>query len=127
MKLKTLFTIYALVGIIFGLGFLLVPDQVISSFGEILGDSGRWVTRYLGATYIGISVVVWSARNASKGEALKAMVLGFFVGNIICLIASVFDVMDAEGNALDWLTVVVFLFFSVGFGYFQFVKPASSG
>jgi hypothetical protein len=26
-------------------------------------------------------------------------------------------------NALGWLTVAVYLFYALGYGYFQFVKP----
>jgi hypothetical protein len=122
MKLKTLFTIYALVGIIFGLAFLLVPDQAISSYGESLGDPGRNVTRYLGATFIGLSILAWTVRNETKGQGLWSIVLGFFVASAIGLVVSIFDVMDAEGNVLDWLTVVLYLFYTISFGYHQFIK-----
>ena len=126
MKLKTLFTLYAVVGIIFGVGFLLFPDQLVSSYGESLGDAGTNVARYLGATFIGISVLTWSVRNAPPGEARRGIVLGFFVANAIGLIASVVDALDAEGNELDWLTVAIYLIFFVGFGYFRFGKRTDS-
>jgi len=124
MKLKTLLTIYAVIGLLFGLGFLLVPEQLISSYAVSLGEPGKWVGRYFGATLIGISILAWSVRNVPYGEASKGIILGLTVGNLLGLIVGIFDVIDAAGNWMDWLNLLVYLFFTVSFGYFQFVKAA---
>jgi hypothetical protein len=126
MKLGTLLAIAAVIGFIFGLGFILVPAQTLAMYGTTLDESGQWVARYLGSAFIGIAVVSWFARNAAQNGAMRAIILGFFVLNITGLIVAVLDALSGTGNALIWLNVVIFLFFALGFGYFQFIKPAES-
>jgi hypothetical protein len=38
----------------------------------------------------------------------------------------VWDAFAGDGNALSWVTVVIYLFLTLGFAYFQFVASPSS-
>ncbi len=126
MKFSTFMAIAAVLAFLFGLGFLLLPEQVLASYGITLEAAGQWVGRYLGSAFLGISVVTWLARNAEKGATLRAIVLGFFVLGATGLVVAILDLIYGEGNALAWSTVAIYLFLTVGFGYFQFVKPVGS-
>ena len=126
MKLGTFMAIAAVIAFIFGLAFILVPVQTMAMYGVTLDESGQWLGRFLGSAYIGIAVVGWFARNAAQNGALRAIVLGFFVLSITGLIVAVLDGLSGSGNALVWSTVVIYLFLALGFGYFQFKKPAGS-
>jgi hypothetical protein len=126
MKFNTFMAIAAVIAFLFGLGFLLLPEQVLASYGVTLETAGQWVARYLGSAFIGISVLTWLARNAEKGPALRAIVLGFFFLGATGLVVAILDLIYGAGNALAWSTVAVYLFLAVGFGYYQFVKPAGS-
>lgn len=126
MKLNTFMAITAVIALVFGLGFLLFPAQLIESYGVTLGEPGRWVGRYLGAALIGISAVAWLARNAEQGAALRAIVLGDLVLAALLLVVAILDMLYGQGNVLLWLNIAVGLFLTVGFGYFQFVKPVGS-
>ncbi len=126
MKLNTFMAITAVIALVFGLGFLLFPAQTIESYGVTLGEPGEWVGRYLGAALMGISVVTWRARNAEQGAALRAVVLGNLVLAALTLAVAILDMIYGQGNALMWLNIAVGLFLTVGFGYFQFVKPVGS-
>jgi hypothetical protein len=54
-----------------------------------------------------------------------AIILALFVydaiGFIVILIASIGGLL----NALGWLVAVIYLFFTLGFGYFLMKKPAA--
>ena len=126
MKLGTFMAIAAVIAFVFGLAFILVPVQTMSMYGETLDVGGQWVGRYLGSAFIGIAVVNWFARNAAQNGAKSAIVLGFFVLSITGLIVAVLHGLYGSGNALVWSTVVIYLFLALGFGYFQFTKPAGS-
>ena len=126
MKLSTFMAIAAVIAFVFGLAFILVPAQVMSLYGVTLGAAGQWVGRYLGSAFIGIAVLTWFGRNATQGDARRAIVLGVFVLSVTGLIVAVLDTMYGSGNALVWSTVAIYLFLTVGFGYFQFAKPPSS-
>ena len=126
MKLGTFMAIAAVIAFVFGLAFILVPVQTMAMYGVTLDESGLWLGRFLGSAFIGIAVVSWFARNAAQNGAMRAIVLGFFVLSITGLIVAVLDGLYGSGNALVWSTVVIYLFLSLGFGYFQFTKPAGS-
>jgi hypothetical protein len=126
MKFSTFMIIAAILGLIFGLGFILFPVQLMDSYGVTLSEGGVWVSRYLGSAFIGIGLVAFFARNAGHSEALGAIVLGNFVLSVTGLVVAFLDSLLGSGNALTWLNVVIYLFLSLGFGYFQFIKPVRS-
>jgi hypothetical protein len=126
MKLGTFMAIAAVIAFVFGLAFILVPVQTMAMYGVTLDESGLWLGRFLGSAFLGIAVVSWFARNAAQNGAMRAIVLGFFVLSITGLIVAVLDGLSGSGNALVWSTVVIYLFLALGFGYFQFTKPAGS-
>jgi len=126
MKFSTFMAIGAVIALVFGLGFLLFPAQVMSSYGVTLEEAGQWIARYLGSAFFGISLLTWLARNAEQGAALRAIVLGLLLLSATGLVVAILDVIYGTGNALLWSTVVIYLFLTVGFGYFQFAEPAGS-
>ena len=124
MKRSTFMAIAAVLAVVFGLGFILVPAQLMSIYGITLETAGQWTGRYLGSAFIGISVLTWLARNAEPGEGLRAVVLGDLVLSVLGLVVAILNAISGLGNALVWSTVVIYLFLTVGFGYCQFVEPA---
>jgi hypothetical protein len=127
MKFSTFMTIAAILALVFGLAFILVPIQLMAQYGVTMDAGGEWVGRYLGSAFLGIAVLTWSARSAPQCEALRAIILGDFVVSLTGLIVAILDVIFGPGNALVWSTVVIYLFLTIGFGYFQFAKPAPTG
>lgn len=126
MKLGTFLAIAAVIAFVFGLAFILMPARTMSMYGITLEASGEWVGRYLGSAFLGIAVLNWFARKAPEGGALRAIVLGDFVLTGTGLIVAALDRAYGSGNALVWSTVAIYLFLALGFGYFQFTKPAAS-
>ena len=126
MKRGTFMAIAAVLAFVFGLAFILVPAQLMSLYGVTLDAAGQFVARYLGSAFIGIAVLTWLGRNATQGDALRAIVLGDSVLSVTGLVVAVLDRIYGSGNALVWSTVAIYLFLTVGFGYFQFAKPSSS-
>ena len=124
MILKNLFTINAIVAILFGLGFAIMPDTVSSWYGVKLSAAGLIVAQYLGAAYIGYALLTWLARNKEQSDARRAIVLAFLVHFAVGLVVSLIGQFSGELNALGWLNVVIFAFFTLGYGYFQFINTS---
>jgi len=122
MKLSTFMAIAAVLALVFGLAFILVPTQTMSLYGITLELGGQWVGRYLGSAFLGIAVLTWGARKIPQGDALRAVILGDLVVSVTGLIVAVLNKLSA-GNALVWSTVVIYVFLTGGFGYFYFAKP----
>lgn len=72
---------------------------------------------------LGFAALSWSARSAPESEARRSIVLGSFVYSVLGFIVSLVSQLAGMVNALGWSTVVLFLLFALGFGYFQFMKP----
>ena len=126
MKQGTFMVIAAALAFAFGLAFILVPAQLMSLFGVTLQEGGQWVARYLGSAFLGIAVLTWLGRNVDDGKAMRAILLGNFVLSVTGLIVAVLDAFLGVGNALIWLDVAIYLFLTVGFGYYLFISPTSS-
>ena len=126
MKIKSLFTIAAVVQTIFGLGFLLIPETLTSFYGNTLSQGGVVFARLFGAAILALAATLWFARDSAESEARRAIVIGGFVNSLIGFLVSLFSQVAGMVNALGWSTVLIFLFFAVGFGYFLFTKPDES-
>lgn len=126
MKHGLFMTIAAILALIFGLAFLLVPAQFLGLYGLSLDPSFQWIARYLGSAFAGLAVLTWMGRNVPSGPALRAILMGDFVVSLTGLVVAVLDRLYGEGNSLVWLTVVLYLLLTLGFGYFVFVKPPQS-
>ena len=124
MTLKNLFTVNAVVAILYGLGFLLVPETVLSLYGLDLSAGGLIITQYLGTAFIGFAVLMWLQRTKEHTDARRAVVLGFLIHFVIGLVLSVISALSGVMNALGWLNVVIYLVFTMGYGYFQFVNTS---
>ena len=122
MNLRTVFTANAIVALVFGIVFLVVPGTGTGIYGAELSDAGLLVTRLFGAAVFGYSILTWLARNAEESEARKAIVTSLFIGwGIGFVVALIFQIQGVV-NVYGWVNVAIYLLFTLGFGYFQFVK-----
>lgn len=126
MKLSTLFTINAIVTLLFGLSFLLAPVAALAPYGVTTDETGILLARLLGGAFLNFAVLTWFARNAGESDARRAIVLSFAIGSAIGFVVSLLDQLAGRVNALGWSTVAIYLLFTLGYGYFQFGKSASA-
>jgi hypothetical protein len=125
VKHSTFMAIAAVLAFVVGLAFLLIPTQLTSLYNITLEPDGQWIARCLGSAFIGVAVTTWFGKT-TQGEALRAIMLGDFALAVTGLIAAVLYSLFGSANALIWSTTAIYIFLTAGFGYFRFVKPASS-
>jgi hypothetical protein len=120
MKLKTLMIIKAIVCLGFGPLLLFFPGWLLNLLGTTYGPgAGATLTaNAYGATLFGTVLLTWFARDAGKSIARKAIIIHLFVYDAIALIATLILQLTGGLNVLGWGIVFVYLFFTVGFGYF---------
>lgn len=124
MQLKSLFIITAVVTVIFGVLFVIIPAQMYSLYGIESGMTLNYMGELFGAALIAFAVIGWQCRNAGDSEARRAVVLGFFIADTIGFIIALIGQLNNVVNALGWLTVVLYFLIALGFAVFQFSKPA---
>jgi len=126
MKLKVLFIITAIIAIVFGIAFAIIPAQVYSLYGIESNAGLNYMGQLFGSALIGFGLIAWLARNAGDSDSRRAIIIAFFIadgiGFVIALIGQLNEILDSLG----WLTVAIYFLLSLGFGYFQFSKPKST-
>ncbi len=123
MNLKNLFLINAIVAVVFGLAFVLIPSDTLAQYGtHVMPKAGIYVARLFGATLLGVAVISWYAQPLGATDARDAIVLGFFVVDTIGFIVSLLAQVDQVVNNLGWSTVAIYGLLALGFGYFRFVR-----
>ncbi|MEJ2486114.1 MAG: hypothetical protein P8Y68_10300 [Anaerolineales bacterium] len=125
MNFSFLMIINAIVAVVFGVGFVFAPGQTLSYYGISPDAAFRLVAQLFGAALVGFAVLTWSARNAAASEARNAILLALFVSDGIGLILSLIGQIQGVPNALGWLNVAIYLFLTLGFGYFLFSKGSA--
>ena len=122
MTFKNLMVIKALVCLGFGILLLAIPDKLLSIFGATLGEAGMFTAREYGASLFGNLFLCWFAKSAGESDARRAIILALFVYDLIAFVMTVITVISGVLNPLGWSIVFIYLFFTLGFGYFL-VKP----
>ena len=125
MKFSTFMVIYAVVSAAFGLGFVLMPGQILPIYGVEPDAALRLIGQFFGAALLSLALLSWLARNLSDSESRRAIVLALLVGEAIGFIFALIGQFNGILNVLGWSVVVVYLIFTLGLAYFQFSKPAS--
>ena len=124
MNIKTLMIINAIVAVVFGLAFLLIPTQLTSLYGVTADALSIYIGQLFGAALIGFAVLTWTARNAADSDARKSIVLALFIADGVGFIVALMGQLGNVVNALGWSTVLIYLILTVWWGYFQFSKKA---
>ena len=126
MKLKTLFIITAIITVLFGVVFVIIPTQVYSLYGIEADAVLNYMGQLFGAALIAIGLISWHSRDAADSDARRAIILAIFIADGIGFIIALIGQLNNVVNALGWSTVAIYLLLSLGFGYFQFSKPRSA-
>jgi hypothetical protein len=126
MKLKTLLVINAILLGFFGLTQTLIPAATAATYGATLDPVAKHNLQTLGAYYLGLAVLSWMARKVTDSNALRAILLAFFISYSIAMIIGIIDLLAIPFNALAWSNILLYLLLLIGFGYYLFVKPSAA-
>ena len=123
MNLGTLMLITAVVATVFGVAFLLVPDQVGSFYDVEMNELVTYVIRLLGAAFVEIGALTFLARKADDSIARRAIVLALLIGNAVGFVVALIGQINNVVGVLGWGNVVIYLLLALGYAFFQFVSP----
>ncbi len=118
MKFKALLIVKAVVCLGFGPVLLFFPGPLLNLLGASFCSGAALTAREYGAAMIGILLMTWLARNAEESPLRRAICWNLFVYDAIGLVFTVLFVLSGVLNPLGWAIAIVYLFFTIGFGYF---------
>jgi hypothetical protein len=122
MTVKTFFTIIAVLAVVHGVGFALIPEQVAASYGMASSAATLLMARLFGAALVGLGLIFWLARDGSP-ETMRSVFIATIVGNTVGLIVVVMGTVAGTLNAMGWVAALIYLFGAVGSGYFVMAPP----
>ena len=125
MKIKTMLLINAVVAAVFGLALLIVPADLLKTYGVTADASLRYMSQLFGLCLVGHVVLCWFAKDAPESEARTAIVRALFVTNGLGFIVSLMAQVNHVVNAVGWSTVAVYLVLFLGWAYSAWAKPAA--
>ena len=117
MNVRTYFAIFAVLALLFGIGFVLAPGQVLSNYGIEASPSVALMARLFGGTLLAVAVIQWAARDFPEA-AIRPVLIGLFAADVVNLVVATMATSAGTINALGWSTVLIYLCAAVGAGYF---------
>jgi len=125
MKLrKILIMIMAIMSLVWGIGFILIPKFFWSLYGIALDSQGVYISRQLGTLFFMLGLILWLAKGDPGSIALRAIIVGLFVGNTLGFILSLIGQLSVEISPLGWVGVLSYLLLALGFVYTLMKKNA---
>ena len=114
--------IATVVAAVFGLGFLIVPAELVALCGPRLNPAGIVVGRVAGSTILGFAIVYWGARNGKGAEALKAVLVAACISNGLDALILLHATWTGIINTMGWVQVAINGLLALGFAYFAWSK-----
>jgi hypothetical protein len=118
--LKTTFLIHFIVALLFGLGFLLIPNLLGNWYGLKVQDWTGY--RLLGGALLGFGVSSWLCYKANSLESIRIVVVMEIVWPTLGALVMLYALLFTGYPALAWINAVIFAAFAIAFGWFYFRK-----
>ena len=112
----------ALFGVAFGFGFLLIPAQMMETYGVSSNKVVLHMNRIFGAAILGMGCMAWMARELPESKALKAIIVCLFIYFTFGSISTLIFGLQGVANFIIWLTLGFHVPIAIALGYFLFVK-----
>jgi len=123
MSYKVVFVINALVALVFGVAFLVVPTIALKQFGVDEYASTKLVLQFFGTGLLTIGLLAWFAKNVTDAGVQKGMGVAMLIGSVAGLVMSVIGVATGAVRTLGWLAIVIYAVFVLGYGFLLFLRP----
>ncbi len=120
--MNALFLVYLIVEVIFGIGFLLVPGQMMSPMGVTLDVTSVTFARLFGSLIISIPVLLFFVRKSASTDFRRGVVYCAFTYLLLSTIILLITQLKGLMNAMGWGIVILHFVLMLWFGYYL-LKP----
>lgn len=110
--------ITAVVGLLCGLGFVLVPAQLVEMFGTTADKAMQHMARNFGSAILALATMSWAARNTADSVARRAIILALFVFFTLASISIILFQLTGIPNNNGWFSLILLVPLAAAFGYF---------
>jgi hypothetical protein len=124
MTIRTFFAILAVLSVLFGIGFVLAPAQVLANYGIEHSPALALLGRLFGGALLTLGIILWLARDFRDDAAIRTVLVAVLIGDALNLVVATMGTLSGVVNALGWSTVLIYLFGAAGSGYFLMARKA---
>jgi hypothetical protein len=126
MNYRIMLILNALVVVVFGAFFLILPQTALSQFGTEVYVSTLLVARFFGGAMLMSGIFIWFLKDVDQKtqKSLEATMLAGSVGGFVLSLIGM--TASAVIRANGWILLVITVVFSLGYAFLLFLQPQMS-
>ena len=117
MDTKLYLAVLAVLSVVYGIMFVIFPSEAIALYavpGAPNQPSAAYNIQFFGSALLALGVIVWSARSFRDWDAVRSVLIGALVGNVVGLLLALWGIKQGLVNAMGWSSVVVYVLLTAG-------------
>ena len=114
MSAKLYLTIAAIIAILYGIAFVLIPAEMIQPYGVQPEPHVILAFRLLGSAFLGFGLILWFAKDFQDWSAVRGVLTGVAVGDAVGGLVIALGTIQGAANALGWLNVILYALLVLG-------------
>lgn len=116
-NLKRFLAIAAVVTVINGISYTLATGIQLPIYGVAPSPGTLLGFRFFGAALLTFGLILWFVRQSHDWIAMRAVLIGASVGNIVGIVISLWATLTGVMNGLGWLFVGTYAILLLGYAY----------
>lgn len=116
-NLRRFFAVIAVISVLNGIGLLLTPAAVLTTYGIEPVPGAVLGFRLLGLTLVEFGLINWFVRNSHDWTALRGLLVGGTIGYLLGLVVSLWATLAHVMNPAGWVLVATYAVLLLGYVY----------
>jgi hypothetical protein len=115
MRPNTVFLTAAVLALVFGLGFLLVPAMVLPVYGVSTEPATVLMARFFGVALFHVGLLLYFLKDVRDPGSIRAMGLAGVSGSLAGAAVALMGVTAGVVNSMGWSTVAIYALLLLGY------------
>jgi hypothetical protein len=122
MNLRKFLILAAILALGYGLGLVLMPAFMNSTYGFGTSASEILLARFFGLELLGLGVAAWLSKDLT-GASVRPIITGSLIADALGTLFALLGTLNGVMNSAGWSAFGLYLLLTLGFAYFQFKAP----
>jgi hypothetical protein len=114
MSAKLYLTIAAIIAILYGIAFVLIPAEMLQPYGVLPEPHVILTIRLLGSAFLGFGLILWFARDFQDWSAVRGVLIANTVADAVGGVVIAWGTIQGTVNALGWSNVILYALLVLG-------------
>ena len=114
MSAKLYLTIAAIIAILYGIAFVLIPAEMLQPYSVQPEPHVILAIRLLGSAFLGYGLILWFARDFQDWSSVRSILIAIVVGDVIGGLVIAWGTIQGTVNTLGWLNVILYALLVLG-------------